>query len=294
MCATPVAAATLWAVAARAGYPFEMAVHFRPQYLVISATVGLAALPFRAWRVASLAGLTAAWNLGAMAMVPPGAPALAAKDRGDIVVVWGNVHNDPAAALALAEIALAVDADAVLAAETSDLERVVIEQGLENYSCRSAPPAGQWGVVAFARGDCLAFAAVKAPGDARYRDYWQARVKVKGAHLWGAHVYTPLSAISEKLRNRQIMWAQPAAPGLVVGDFNASPWSPPILDLQKTGLKRVDCGGPFRHTFPVGARALGVAIDHGFVTAGLAARCEVGASTGSDHYPLILYLRARP
>ncbi len=295
MCIVPFSGATLLALAARSGYPFEMAVHFRPQYLVVGGVVTVLALPLRAWRLAGIAGVTAAWNLAVILMVPPAAPALAQTDGGEIVVVWSNLHSDPAAAQVLAGIALAQHADAVLAAETTDAVREMLTRELVGYACQSLPPDHAWGVAAFAHGDCAAFESVKAPGDAIYRDYWEAHLKIQGVDLRGVHVYTPLSAMSEVLRDRQIAWAaQPRAPGLAVGDFNASPWSPPILDLQRNGLQRIACGGPFAPTFPAEARLIGVPIDHGFVTPGLAARCEVGPATGSDHYPLIIRLSHRP
>lgn len=87
--------------------------------------------------------------------------------------------------------------------------------------------------------------------------------------------------------------AQPASgdrPAVLVGDFNATPWSGVMKSLRGEGLRPIDCGAPFQATWkPFGTGLIGLPIDLAYANGGVAAaRCRVGPDIGSDHAPLII------
>jgi len=83
-----------------------------------------------------------------------------------------------------------------------------------------------------------------------------------------------------------------AMPVLVLGDFNATPWSQPFHRFQaRTGLCDSRAGFGFAPSFPAASAALRIPIDH------LLASCEIGVrdrrverDVGSDHLPVVLDL----
>ena len=74
------------------------------------------------------------------------------------------------------------------------------------------------------------------------------------------------------------------SPLIVLGDFNASPFTPAFREFQaRTGLQL----SPWNPaTYPAGMRTLGISIDHVLVRDATLLRLEPLSSVGSDHRPL--------
>lgn len=85
-------------------------------------------------------------------------------------------------------------------------------------------------------------------------------------------------------------------PGLLLGDFNASPWSPPVQELEKQfGLRSFQkvCG--LAPTWPAQAPFGRIPIDH-VMAIGDGIKfyhAEVGPRLGSDHLPVTLDLKLK-
>lgn len=297
-----VAAGTIFALLARLGFPFELGSNFRPVYVVLASAACLTAAAFRWWRAGGVLLLLVIWNSAAIHMIPHTAPYLAAGENADTTVVWANLHHpvdDPAAVDRFVDLGVEVGADVFLA-KTGPRGRARIAERLgDDYQCRSVPvPPTMWGSAAFGRGDCQSFQPLLAPDAPPNRNFPIPRLEIGGVDIRGVHVLTPTSRRFEAARNRQIaVAAEPVeTPGLLIGDFNATMWSPPILRLQRqNGLRRVNCGGPYAFSWPAGQMLPPVIrIDQAFVTEGLTASCEVGPDVGSDHYPLIVRIKRSP
>ncbi len=94
-----------------------------------------------------------------------------------------------------------------------------------------------------------------------------------------------LDAIADQAR-------EGATPVLLMGDFNATPWSRPFLRLlRRSGLSDSRAGFGVQASFPAGPLLMRIPIDH------LLASCSVGVSdrrigrdVGSDHLPVIVDL----
>jgi endonuclease/exonuclease/phosphatase (EEP) superfamily protein YafD len=81
-------------------------------------------------------------------------------------------------------------------------------------------------------------------------------------------------------------------PVLVMGDFNATPWSRPFRRFQRaSGLCDTRCGFGIQASFPASSRFLRIPIDHVLVgcSIGVLER-RVGRDVGSDHLPVIVDL----
>lgn len=83
--------------------------------------------------------------------------------------------------------------------------------------------------------------------------------------------------------------------GVLVGDFNATPWSPMMLDLRRLGLHRASCSGPITRTWrSTGFPYYALPIDHVLSTESvIVSGCRVGPAVGSDHFPLIFDISQR-
>jgi len=111
----------------------------------------------------------------------------------------------------------------------------------------------------------------------------------------GTHPLPPISANYSKHRNLQLA-ALPLLiraqknPVLLLGDLNASPWSPYFGRLLKdSGLKNSMKGFGFQPSWPSNNRFLRIPIDQVLHSPEITVhRRAVGADVGSDHLPVII------
>lgn len=112
------------------------------------------------------------------------------------------------------------------------------------------------------------------------------------------HPVPPLSADYLKLRNESLMDIVSKAnstqlPTLIMGDFNATPWTPVFHELSKLNWHRAMNLTP---TWPTwGRKIIGIPIDqvlgsyHWSVV-----NSKVGTNIGSDHFPIMAELALKP
>jgi endonuclease/exonuclease/phosphatase (EEP) superfamily protein YafD len=81
-------------------------------------------------------------------------------------------------------------------------------------------------------------------------------------------------------------------PVVLLGDFNATPWSVPFLKLRNaTGFCDSRAGFGLHTTFPAASTLLRVPIDHVMVSCSIGVRDRrIGRDVGSDHLPVIVDL----
>jgi endonuclease/exonuclease/phosphatase (EEP) superfamily protein YafD len=129
-----------------------------------------------------------------------------------------------------------------------------------------------------------------------------ARVPLGGAALAVivTHPMPPVSAGALAQQEAQLAAVaararQLAAPVVVLGDLNATPWSRPFARLRAhAGLCDSRRGFGLQATFPAAAGRLGIPIDHLLVSCTVAVRARrIGRDVGSDHLPVIVDLRVR-
>jgi endonuclease/exonuclease/phosphatase (EEP) superfamily protein YafD len=106
------------------------------------------------------------------------------------------------------------------------------------------------------------------------------------------HPMPPISLSWQRTRNRTLVALRPrgAAPALIIGDFNATPWSNAAPLLAQNGWRWF---GGLQPTWPHGAWGIPIDAVWGHGAWAVTGR-EVGPPIGSDHRPLRVGLRLAP
>lgn len=288
-------------LAGRASWLFELCTHFPVQ---IALGLGLCALVlslFRAWRWVLFAVIGAAFAMAQWRTVAGGtAPDVTATH--DVRVLLANVHTQNRSFERVAELIRETRADLVVLQEIDKAWNDALAVPLAEYPARLAEPrSDHHGLVVAARDRRTALRLItgsaleSVPGALVDLPVGSTLVKVVVLHT-----LPPVHRQFAKGRNEQLAAAARLLgpvddPKLVVGDLNASPWSPHLLDLVRdAGLT-----DPRRHgfgrlpTWPAHLPSLlRIPIDHILPGGGLeVVRLRLGGEIGSDHRPLIADLR---
>jgi endonuclease/exonuclease/phosphatase (EEP) superfamily protein YafD len=108
------------------------------------------------------------------------------------------------------------------------------------------------------------------------------------------HPMPPLSAAYHDLRNQTLQTLaaslkQLDTPAIIVGDFNATPWSSAFSDLKHLGWRRAT---PLTPSWPIiGRGVVGIPIDHVLASSHWTLiRHDIGPNLGSDHLPVLVQL----
>jgi endonuclease/exonuclease/phosphatase (EEP) superfamily protein YafD len=109
-------------------------------------------------------------------------------------------------------------------------------------------------------------------------------------HVLATHTVSPLTAVRAAQRERAlerlaIRAAAQDAPVVVMGDLNATPWSPRLQELLVTAdLVDSQVGFGLQPSYPAARGRLGIAIDHVLHSTELTTVArQLGPSFGSDH-----------
>ncbi|WP_194096585.1 endonuclease/exonuclease/phosphatase family protein [Marivivens aquimaris] len=209
--------------------------------------------------------------------------------EGSVRVLWFNVlYDNVEKSAAIVDAIIEANPDLVVLGEAgalvADMDRLAA-----NYDWITDCPDDHCEVVMLGRGESSA--EEQRFGILRPGRYFTAELPVGGSMLTvvGAHFVKPwfdgLAGTEQwQLRNRV---RKIEGPVLVVGDFNAAPWSNPVRWMME-GADLYSARVPVA-TWPVGAGALGVPIDQVFVGHGarLVSVEAFGDDLGSNHRGLL-------
>jgi endonuclease/exonuclease/phosphatase (EEP) superfamily protein YafD len=126
-----------------------------------------------------------------------------------------------------------------------------------------------------------------------------ADVLIEGTpvHLVGTHPLPPGTPRYARLRNEQLLRVadyvrDQSDPIILLGDLNATPWSPHFKRLLKESqLKNTARGHGLCASWPAGLPPLRIPIDHCLVSPSIHVRERgVGPGIGGDHLPLMAEL----
>lgn len=282
---------------------------FRLQYAVLLAALALFALLLRRRRWAALFAVFVAFNLWAAlrSAVPPLLQATESAGA-PLKILLANVltsNPDPARLLAL----IAEEKPDVVgllevnrrwetqlrAALGADYPHVVYSPREDNFGLAllSREPLADSRLEFFADAELPSAAATVTLGD-------------RSVRLLLTHPLPPGSALGVELRDKQLRelagYARSLRPSqtgpsqslVLFGDFNATPWCPPMRRLLADADLRLASAG---HrwpgaSWPANVGFLGIPIDHVLTDDTLACVAyRVGPDIGSDHFPVIAELR---
>lgn len=279
----------------------DVIANFRAQYVVGLLILGVA-LMLTKWRRTGLAVLLVAFvNLIPVLPLYVGSPGESEAGAPNMRVMSFNLLSDNESFSDVIEYIETIDPDLVLLHEASRPWEVAIGSADLGYQV-IRPRADNliFGTLVLVRGEeirAVSYGFAQSQPRAVELSYrptgWPEGIEVLSTH--------PLAPTSEEraaLRDAQLEFAAEWADGrggpiVVVGDFNATPWSWPFRNLVDTaGLENSQTGFGLHPSFPAGSNVLlRVPIDHLVHSDRLRVRDrQLGPRLGSDHFPLVVDL----
>ena len=291
------------------GFLGELAASWRPHIAIALAVCAAMALAVRARLLAAvLVALALALGADVARTWWDSAQATA---RGDMVD--GDSDGDTAVRVVFSNLSLRNDdtgklvawlkvsePDVVVATEASPRHVRQLAEAMAEYPFRMLEPREHpFGMVVYSRyplaGEAVTELAGLAGGTPPARVPIMVAVDVETPagllHVAGFHLYPPMTPRRFAWRNEQLatageVLAEVDAPKIVVGDFNATPWS---ARLRTFRTENDLSGFNTRATWPVWFGFAGIPIDHAFVSRDLRIlEIEIGPDIGSDHRPLLV------
>ncbi|MEL6363919.1 MAG: endonuclease/exonuclease/phosphatase family protein [Pseudomonadota bacterium] len=300
LAAAGAAAATLTALLAPLGWPFELVGHFKPQ-IAFGALACLAAaviLKRQGGRIGkpAFAAFGAAALINGAVLFFPGEIARPVGGSGEVRLVWINLHRSSDA---LDRVAAATDADIVLLTELPFARLAELAQVYPDHPHRlfhGAP--GVWGtrdVALISRLPLRRDAALSSP----LAGHSVLAAIVEGDRpfaIFAAHPFPPATPRHLAQRDGVMTAIGEAAaridlPYVIAGDFNATPWTPGyhLLPGRRAGDPRL------ASTWFARAPLIGLPIDHVMLSDGIVPHeARVLQDVGSDHFPLLVEISLSP
>lgn len=277
----------------------ELASHFRLQYLIAACLCILFFAIFKAWRQVLIA--TACVIINAFVVLPwvsLSASGHVSDLHPDLRLMSANVLYRNGNHSALLEQVAKENPDVLLVLEASDHWQEALKALDQTYPyMRIARKSDRESLMLFSRHP-LVDLPIKNEGEANFGHLRVAlNFNGKTVSLIGLHPPTPTGEKDFLARNRQFtvvagIVQELPQPVIVIGDFNATMWSPYFARLvEETKLVSARKGFGILPTFPTFFPPLMIPIDHCLVSPDIKVLdCRKGSNIGSDHLPLIVDL----
>ncbi len=295
--------ASLMPLAARHGWVFDLATHFRVQYVVVDAVLALACVFQRKpiWFLALAVGAA----FSARPVLPyvalgHASAATAAGSGPTIKLLSANVLFENHSATRLLEIIREESPDVVLLLEyTPEWAQMIDELRTAYPHYLEVPGRRAYGLALFSRYELDRATAFTL--DEKTAVEAGVRTPSGPLEVIGVHLFSPTSPWRSEMRNRQLddlaaRVAQVSGPLAVLGDFNITPYSPFFQDwLARTGLTDTRRGRAVSPSWPTQLPLVAIPIDHYAVSheVTVVAHRRLPAF-GSDHYPILAELALAP
>jgi endonuclease/exonuclease/phosphatase (EEP) superfamily protein YafD len=293
---------TIFALAARLSWAFDLFSHFRLQYAVLALALLPLALAARARASAALLAALAlvhGWALEDLWLGEAGGPAASGVP---LRIASANVLNANPTPERVLDFVRRSGADVVVLVDARGKRwRGVLRAIGKGYPYR-APAGWQAGapVILFSRRPIARNTVIHPP--AGRRPYLAAdlvtgegRLAVVGVHPSSPSPRDPTDSHARNLQLDHLARLVEGATGPVVlaGDFNTTRWSPYFEDFVATaGLRNAADGRGYVATWPSWFWPLQIPIDHILVKGTIAVEgLRRGPPIGSDHYPILADLR---
>ena len=285
--------ATVLALLAPLGWPFELFVHFRLQYAVAAL---LLALWFvwrrRRWAVVLSLSL-AAWHAWPGAERLLAAPPAASCAGPPFTVVTANVqfsNDDHAAFLSWLD---AHPADLLVVQEVTAAWAAALapRTAFPHYELLSREDP--YGIAVLSRWPLENVTQVDLAGDGLPSFTGVVRVAGQPVRFLALHTHWPVAPELARARDASLQAAASMARGesmpvVLLGDLNLTPDAPAFHRLlDESGLEDVMQGRGWRPTWLAAFWPLALRIDHVLASPALCVeQAEVGPDVGSDHRPV--------
>lgn len=224
-------------------------------------------------------------------------------ERGDVTILASNVLMENEDASRLAELIEAENPDAVLLMETDARWRRALEPALAGYpTVVDEPKDNHYGIVFATRLEAADARVVHLTPDETPSVFAELRDAAgRTFRFVGLHPRPPVPGQDTEERDTQMAYAARFAregglPVVVMGDFNEAAWSRAARYFKKVG-GYVDprTGRGIYASWHADHPLARSPIDQLYVTSDMAvAEFRIGPHVGSDHFPVIVRIRADP
>jgi endonuclease/exonuclease/phosphatase (EEP) superfamily protein YafD len=296
---TVLCAATVTGFLGRFWWMFELTTHFPVQLAVCLGTLSVIWIAKKRWKAAVACGTFAIINgvLVVSVLVPNGNETQSSGEKFRLVaanVLTSNQNKDAAL-----EFLRKADADVILLIETDERWLEALEPLFDTYPNRVVEPRDDnFGIALFSRPPLTNTSVI----DVGTADVPSIATDVvlgsQSIHLLGTHAWPPSSSNHAFLRNNQLeqiaaFVRRQSGPVVVVGDLNATPWSPYFADLLRdSGLKNSSQGRGLFGSWHANLPVLRIPLDHCLVSPEIHVLDKrLGPNIGSDHLPVIVDLQ---
>lgn len=289
--------ATVCALMAPVGWPFELFAHFRVQYAAAAAlvAVGLVAMRRPGFAVAALAlALYHALPLLQIAIAGHATAACTgpAFTVATVNLLYRNQDRQPVLDWLAAEAPDLVVVQELTPDWAAELLRT---SGYAHHRLLTRRDAYGIGILSrwpLERIQAIDLAADGLPSLAGVVEIHGRPVAVLGLHARWPITPRLLEARDDALRRAANVVRSEPLPTVVLGDFNLTPFSPAFAQFAEgTGLRDAMAGPGWNPTWQAGFWPLALRIDHVLVPPSVCvSHAEVGPSIGSDHRPVVARL----
>ena len=286
------------ALAAGLGWPFELFVHFRAQYAATALALAALLLSAGMPRLSLLAIALMVFNALPLAQRAQAAPSGGACTGTRFSVVTANVQYGNVDRSRFLQWLQSHPADLVVVQEltpawAADLAR------LPAYPYRvMLPREDAYGIGVLSRWALGPVGPQDLAGDGLPSLAGSVQVAGRPLRFVALHTRWPVTPGLAQARDRSLvaaagLLATGEGPAVVLGDLNATPYSPVYVDfLRASGMRDAANGSRWQPTWLAGFWPLALRIDHVLVSPGLCVDgTEVGPAVGSDHRPLTARLQ---
>ncbi|HIF33546.1 MAG TPA: hypothetical protein EYQ75_18240 [Planctomycetaceae bacterium] len=285
--------ATLFALAARWWWPFELLAHFRAQYVLLLAPLAIGLLVAKRYPVAVLTGGCLIWNLTLVVPAFLDSPVDVGRSV-ELRLMSSNVLTSNRDYERFLQTVREENPDVLLVMEVDHRWSQALEELRAEYPFGSSVPrSDNFGIALFSKSPVEEF-RVQYIGSAGAPSL-QAVLTVGDTtvNVFGTHPLPPIGHKTE-LRNEQLLAVADlvgvlTGPTILAGDLNTTPWSPFFRDvLHRSGLRDSRLGFGVQATWPSYLGIAGIPIDHVLVSDEISViGRHVGSAFGSDHRSVI-------
>jgi endonuclease/exonuclease/phosphatase (EEP) superfamily protein YafD len=288
--------ASLAALAAPLGWPFELFAHFRVQYLAAALLLGALLAWQRRPVLAAAALLLVLWH--GLPLAQRAGATTAACDGPAFTVVTANVRFRNRNHGRFLEWLRAHPADVVVVQE-------VTAEWAETLASQAAYPhrfllsrADPYGIGVLSRWPLESVTPVDLAGDGLPSLTGIVVVEGRPVRFLGLHTHWPVLPSLARARDVSLGRAadlvrEEELPVVVLGDLNLTPHTPAFARLlEQSGLRDAVAGPRWQPTWQAGFWPLALRIDHVLVSRGICVEhAAVEQAIGSDHRPVRARLR---
>jgi endonuclease/exonuclease/phosphatase (EEP) superfamily protein YafD len=287
----------------------DLLAHFRVQYALTMLGAVVLAVTVRSWRVAAVAAVPLVLNAAViLPLYVPASTATIDESIPPLKIVSFNVHTSNRQFDDVAEYLLRESPEIILLVEIDDVWMQQMSQRLTGYrQIEGQPQNNNFGLALFTRTDAAPL-VVKATelrhlsggASAGPAIFAQFHWHDQPLSLLGVHPVPPMTEPNAASRDAELAAAArwsldqqgSGQAAIVIGDFNATPWSYAFRKLEHEGnLTNSQRGFGIQPSFKANwPRLLGIPIDHCLHSNKLRVVERVVDTNGygSDHRPLMV------